>query len=213
MDSTFTKCIRLTYGRAAGKESMKWVVLLVLVLVAHLSKAQNVSVSGMVLDENGLGLPGAAVQEKGTTNGVVTGLDGDYTIAVQEGATLVFSFLGYKPQEITVGNQTSIDVELEPDMGSLDEVVVVGYGTLRQEAVTGSVASIDGDQMREVASANVTQALQGRLPGVDISQTSTQPGATMQIRIRGNRSLTASNDPLIVLNGIPFAGSDRKSVV
>ncbi|AGA78121.1 SusC/RagA family TonB-linked outer membrane protein [Echinicola vietnamensis] len=207
MDSTFTKCIRLTYGRAAGKESMKWVVLLVLVLVAHLSKAQNVSVSGMVLDENGLGLPGAAVQEKGTTNGVVTGLDGDYTIAVQEGATLVFSFLGYKPQEITVGNQTSIDVELEPDMGSLDEVVVVGYGTLRQEAVTGSVASIDGDQMREVASANVTQALQGRLPGVDISQTSTQPGATMQIRIRGNRSLTASNDPLIVLNGIPFAGS------
>ncbi|WP_137402267.1 SusC/RagA family TonB-linked outer membrane protein [Echinicola rosea] len=207
MNATFTKCVRSENDRPSCKRLVKWVLMLVFILVAHLATAQNVTVSGVVLDENGMGLPGAAVQEKGTANGVVTDLDGDYSISVQEGATLVFSFLGYTPQEIAIGNQTSIDVDMSPDMSSLDEVVVVGYGTLRQEAVTGSVASIGGDAMREVASANVTQALQGRLPGVDISQTSTQPGATMQIRIRGNRSLTASNDPLIVLNGIPFAGS------
>ncbi|WP_200978026.1 TonB-dependent receptor [Echinicola sp. 20G] len=207
MDSTFTKCVRSENDRTAGNESLKWMILLVFMLVGHLSMAQNVSVSGVVLDENGVGLPGAAIQEKGTANGVVTGLDGEYNISVQRGATLVYSFLGYASQEIEVGNQTSIDVEMVPDVSSLKEVVVVGYGTLRQEAVTGSVASIGGDEMREVASANVTQALQGRLPGVNISQTSSRPGAAMQIRIRGNRSLTASNDPLIVLNGIPFAGS------
>src|SRR5690606_30253488 len=100
-----------------------------------------------------------------------------------------------------------VNVSLLPSLESLTEVVVVGYGTQRQEAVTGSVASIRGDDMRAVPSANITQALQGRLPGVEFAQTSSQPGATMQIRIRGSRSLTASNDPLVVLDGVPFVGS------
>lgn len=180
---------------------------LVFIFISNLSMAQSVTVSGTVLDENEIGLPGASIQEKGTTNGVVTGIDGEYRINVQPGATLVFSFIGFTTQEIQVGNRSSINVNMAPDISSLQEVVVVGYGTMRQEAVTGSVASIGGDVMREVASGNITQALQGRLPGVEISQTSSQPGATMRIRIRGNRSLTASNDPLVVLNGIPFAGS------
>ncbi|MCH7402018.1 SusC/RagA family TonB-linked outer membrane protein [Belliella kenyensis] len=183
------------------------IAVFMLAMISWSAMAQSVTVRGVVLDESDLGLPGASVQEKGTSNGVVTGIDGDFQINVQPGATLIFSFVGFVTQQIQVGNRSEITVSMEPDVSSLDEVVVVGYGTMRQEAVTGSVASIGGDVMREVPSANISQALQGRLPGVDISQTSSQPGATMQIRIRGNRSLTASNDPLIVLNGIPFAGS------
>jgi TonB-linked SusC/RagA family outer membrane protein len=106
-----------------------------------------------------------------------------------------------------VAGKRVINVVLEEDTKKLDEVVVVGYGTQRKEAVTGSVASVKGDAMREVPAANISQALQGRVAGVDMSQTSTKPGATMQIRIRGTRSINASNDPLIVLDGIPFAGT------
>src|SRR5690606_10789876 len=122
-------------------------------------------------------------------------------------AVLVFSFIGYTSKEVTVGSQSVINVNLEPSTETLSQVVVVGYGTQRREAVTGSVASMSGEELRDVPSANVTQALQGRLPGVELSQTSSKPGAEMQIRIRGVRSLTASNDPLVVLDGIPFAGS------
>src|SRR5450759_1068169 len=110
----------------------------------------------------------------------------------------------YKRQ---VGNRAQINVALEEELTALNEVVVVGYGTQRKEAVTGSVASIGGDKVRDIPSSNITQALQGRVSGVDMEQTSTKPGATMQIRIRGTRSLNAINDPLVVLDGIPFAGS------
>lgn len=120
---------------------------------------------------------------------------------------LVFSFVGYESQEVTVGTRSVINVEMVSTEIGLGEIVVVGYGTQRKESVTGSVASMRGDEMRDVPSSNITQALQGRISGVDMSQTSTKPGATMQIRIRGTRSLNASNDPLVVLDGIPFAGS------
>src|SRR5690606_40033196 len=102
--------------------------------------------------------------------------------------------------------QSIINVSLVPSVESLTEVVLVSYGVRRQEAVTGSVASISGDIMREIPAGNITQALQGRLPGVEFTQSSSQPGATMQIRVRGTRWLTASNDALIVLDGIPFVG-------
>ena len=100
-----------------------------------------------------------------------------------------------------------INVNLVPSVEALSEVVVVGYGTQRAEAVTGSVASISGDDLRDMPASNFTQSLQGRLAGVDLEQNSTRPGATLQIRIRGTRSLTADNDPLVVLDGIPFVGS------
>ena len=131
-----------------------------------------------------------------------------YSIVVKsDDAILVFSFVGMESQEIVVAGKSRINVVLKPEMSDIGEVVVVGYGTQRKESVTGSVASIDGDLMRAIPSSNITQALQGRLPGVDMSQTSTKPGAEMQIRIRGTRSLSADNDPLVVLDGIPFAGS------
>jgi TonB-linked SusC/RagA family outer membrane protein len=115
--------------------------------------------------------------------------------------------LGLATREEPVNGRGRIDVTLSQDDQSLDEVVVIGYGTQRREAVTGSVASMGGAELAQVASSNITQALQGRVAGVEMSQTNSKPGSEMQIRIRGTRSLTASNDPLIVLDGIPFAGS------
>lgn len=127
-------------------------------------------------------------------------------MSVPTGSTLVFSAIGFVSQETVVSGAT-VNIKLATNTKALDEVVVVGYGVQRAEAVTGSVASISGETLREVPAANISQALQGRLPGVQFSQTSSQPGAATQIRIRGVRSLTASNDPLIVLDGIPFPGS------
>jgi TonB-dependent SusC/RagA subfamily outer membrane receptor len=145
--------------------------------------------------------------ESGTTHGVVTDFDGHYSLSVASNVTLRFSYIGYLPQTVAVGGKTRIDVILEEDVKALEEVVVIGYGVQRREAVTGSVASIGGESMRAVQSTNFTQALQGRIAGVEMTQTSTKPGAGMQIRIRGTRSLNASNDPLIVFDGIPFAGT------
>ncbi|REA64252.1 SusC/RagA family protein [Dyadobacter luteus] len=169
----------------------------------------DTEITGKVTDEDGVGLPGASILVKATTTGTITDADGSFKLRVTEGAdaVLVVSLVGYVPREIAVGSQKTVNVVLKSDSKVLNEVVVVGYGTQRQEAVTGSVVSITGDIMREVPSANLSQALQGRVVGVDISQTSTKPGSAMQILIRGQRSLRADNNPLIVLDGIPFAGS------
>ncbi|HEY3429077.1 MAG TPA: TonB-dependent receptor plug domain-containing protein, partial [Cyclobacteriaceae bacterium] len=166
------------------------------------------TISGKVTDESGIGMPGVNVVVKGTSTGTSTDADGAYSLQASGDQTvLVFSFIGYATQEVAVNGRTSIDVSMVLSAEQLSEVVVIGYGEVRQEAVTGSVVSMKGDEMREVPSPNFTQALQGRLAGVDMTQSSSKPGAAMQIRIRGTRSLSASNDPLVVLDGIPFAGS------
>ncbi len=169
----------------------------------------QVKVSGTVRSSSdNMALPGANVIIKGTTQGTITDVDGHYQLDVPNAdAVLVFTFIGYTNQEVPVAGKTQIDVSLESDMVSLQDVVVVGYGTQRKEAVTGSVASIKGDEMRDIPSSNITQALQGRMAGVQMSQTSTKPGAEMQIRIRGTRSLSGDNNPLVVLDGVPFAGT------
>ncbi|WP_236704828.1 SusC/RagA family TonB-linked outer membrane protein [Hymenobacter sp. AT01-02] len=167
------------------------------------------TVTGRVTEQaTGEGIPGVTVVVKGTSAGASTGADGSFSVqAPANGTTLVFSAIGYVSVEQPIGSGTTFNVTLSTDAKALDEVVVVGYGVQRAEAVTGSVASISGESLREVPSANISQALQGRLPGVQFSQSSSQPGASTQIRIRGTRSLGASNDPLIVLDGIPFPGS------
>lgn len=185
---------------------LKCFCFLILMFAISLHSSAQTKVTGTVSDTNGP-IPGANVNLKGTKNGVSTSFDGTYSIDVPSSGVLVFSFIGLKNKEIAVNGQTQINVKLEEDAGQLKEVIVIGYGTQRKEAVTGSVASIGGKELNEVPAANVTQALQGRLAGVDLTQTSTKPGAAMQIRIRGTRSLTGSNDPLIVLDGVPFAGS------
>ncbi len=183
------------------------IIMLPMLLLSFWTFAQPIRVNGTVTDEDGTTMMGVNVVIQGTTIGITTDANGKYQIDADAKSTLSFSFIGYKTQDILVGNREEINIKLLPDNLQVDEVVVVGYGTQRREAVTGSVASVKGDVMREVPSSNITQALQGRVAGVDLSQTSTKPGATMQIRIRGTRSLSASNDPLIVLDGLPFAGS------
>jgi len=172
--------------------------------------AQSIALHGRIVDENGGPLPGATVRITGTTTATVTTANGDFTLNVPSNTkSITISFLGYVDQtkNITTGTGNLGTLTMVKTSRDISEVVVVGYGTQRREAVTGSVASISGDRMRDVPAPNISQAIQGRLPGVDISQTSTKPGATTQILIRGQRSLTASNDPLIVLDGIPFVGS------
>jgi len=153
-------------------------------------------------------LIGVSVSVAGTQTGTVTDLDGSFSLTVPSASSvLVFSYVGYQTLQVTVGSQRNFTITMKDDTKALGEVVVIGYGTQRREAVTGSVSSIQGNVLRDVPAGNITNALQGRLPGVVMTQTNSQPGANMQIRIRGTRSLMATNDPLVVLDGIPFEGS------
>ncbi len=203
-----------------GKLLLSFMLMAVLILVQSglafasgsvpdgLNLMQPKVVTGVVLDNEGNALPSVSVLEKGTTNGVLSDASGAYRITLTTvDQVLVFSFVGYASQEVAVGSRTVVNVTMVLSETGLEEIVVVGYGTQRKESVTGSVASMRGDEMRDVPSSNITQALQGRIAGVDMEQTSTKPGASMQIRVRGTRSLNASNDPLVVLDGIPFGGS------
>ncbi len=167
------------------------------------SVQQTKQATGYVADSQGP-LIGATVMEKGTNNGTVTDFNGFFTLNVKPGATIVVSYVSYVSQEVKAGD--NLKINLKEDGHVVNEVVVIGYGTQRREAVTGSVANIGGEKLNQVAATNAAQALQGRVAGVLMTQTSSKPGAEMQIRIRGQRSLTASNDPLIVLDGIPFMG-------
>jgi TonB-linked SusC/RagA family outer membrane protein len=185
----------------------KAAAMLPTLLLSFCTMAQTHSVSGTITDEEQLPIPGANVVIKGTTTGTITAGDGKFTMEAKDGDVLQISYIGYTTEEVIVNGNGPYNLSLVPDMVGLSEVVVVGYGTQRKEAVTGSVASMKGDVIRELPGSNITQSLQGRIAGVDMQQTSTKPGATMQIRIRGTRSLNASNDPLVVLDGIPFAGS------
>lgn len=191
---------------ASQSKLLKCFGFLILMSVFSIHSNAQTTVTGTVSDDKGP-IPGVNVNVKGTKTGVSTSFDGTYSIAVPSNGVLVFSFLGFISREVGVNGQKTINVTLQEDSNNLKEVVVIGYGAQRKEAVTGSVASIKGSEIREVPSANITQSMQGRLPGVQITQTSTKPGAAMQIRIRGTRSLTAGNDPLVVLDGIPFSGT------
>ncbi|BAV06825.1 TonB-linked outer membrane protein, SusC/RagA family [Filimonas lacunae] len=171
--------------------------------------AQNTTkVTGQVKNESGQPVPQASVTVKGRSGGVSADENGNFVITVSPTATLVVSSVGYNSIEVPVNNRASVLVTLTTATSSTtNEVIVIGYGSQRKKDVTGSVASIAGDKVTEIPAPNVARALQGRVAGVVMSQTSTKPGSDMQIRIRGTRSLNASNDPLIVLDGIPFSGS------
>lgn len=164
-------------------------------------------VSGVVLDSNGEPVIGATVKVDGTNTGAVTDLNGNFAVKADSKASLTISYVGFVSQSVKVGGRDNLKIVLKDDQQALNEVVVIGYGTQRREAVTGSVVNINGEELNAVAATNVAYALAGRLPGVVMTQTSSQPGAEMQIRIRGQRSLNASNDPLIVLDGVPFMGT------
>ena len=187
------------------KKSLGLIVLSFMLPFAAM--AQQVTVKGKVTDQNGEPLAGSGVVVMNTTNGVVTDFDGNYQLTVNSNAVLEFSSLGYVSQAVPVNGRAVINVQLEVDSELVEEAVVIGYGTARKSDVTGSIASVGGNDLREVPAGDITQALQGRIAGVDFQSSSSNPGASMTIRIRGERSLSASNDPLIVLDGVPFMGS------
>lgn len=163
-------------------------------------------VNGVVTDERGEPIIGANIIERGTTNGVITDLDGNFTLSVPENAILQISYIGYINQEIPVTNQTSFNILLREDLLNLDEVVVVGYGTVKKRDLTGSVSSVDASKISSVPAANASEALQGRVPGLVVTNSDWSPGTSPTVMIRGKRSITASNDPLYVIDGVPVTG-------
>ncbi len=168
--------------------------------------AQN-RVTGNVSDVNGMAVIGASVLEKGTTNGTVTDNYGNFALNAPLGSTLQISYIGYLTQDVLVTEQ-SLRVILEEDTKTLDEVVVVGYGTQRKSDITGSVASVPKDRLSKIPVTNVMQAVQGAVSGVVIQQVSSMPGEAPSTLVRGRGSLTASNDPYVVVDGIPISKMD-----
>ena len=162
-----------------------------------------VEVSGKITDENGEALPGANILEKGTTNGTTSDVDGNFALSVMgENSVLVFSFIGYTTQEVPVGNKTSFNIQLEPDFRTLNEVVVVGYGTVKKSDLTGAVSSVKAEELTAYPAIDAVQSLQGRAAGVNITANNGAPGSTMKIRIRGGTSINASSDPIFVVDGL-----------
>lgn len=182
-------------------------ILLCLLLYASFIKAQTVPVSGRVTGPDGNPIIGASISVKGQKVGTVTDPTGSFKIQASKDATLTISFIGYLSQEIPVNGRSAIDIRLLEDQKKLDEVVVVGYGQQKKKDVTGAISSINSKTIMEVPVTNAQQALQGRTPGIDVLNNSNKPGDEPRVRVRGTRSLSAGNDPLYVVDGIPFAGS------
>ncbi len=176
--------------------------------MTHTSDAQSLpegTITGTVTSfEENAPLPGVNVVEKGTTNGTITDIEGQYSIVVPSGATLLFSSIGYLSQEVQVGSQTTLNATLQENVQQLDELVVVGYGTQKKSDLTGSIARVSGEDIRLPSTANFDQMLQGKVPGVQVSLTSGAPGGGANILVRGVSSITGGNQPLYVIDGYPI---------
>ncbi|WP_299046084.1 TonB-dependent receptor [uncultured Polaribacter sp.] len=180
--------------------NLRGIYFLAIMFFSSIAMAHAQTVTGTVSAEGEL-LPGASVSIKGTSTGTSTDFDGKYSIKANAGSTLVFSYVGYASKEVVVGNQKVINITLDSD-NKLDEIVVIGYGTQRKSDLTGSVSSVKAAEITQVPVSRVDQALQGRATGVQVTQTSGAPGAGTVIRVRGGNSITGSNEPLWVIDGI-----------
>ena len=168
----------------------------------------RVTVKGVITDENGTPLIGAGVYEAGTTNGVVTDIDGNYTIEVSKDASLTFSYISYADQTIRVNNQGVINVQLNPDTTILDEVVVIGYNTVKKSDLTGAVASVGADAIKDFKTGSVLEALGGQVAGVQITQSDGTPGSSFDIKIRGVGSVNGDSSPLFIVDGFEVDNLD-----
>lgn len=169
-----------------------------------LSVMQGKTIKGQILDETGESMIGVSVLVKGTTIGTVTDFDGNYTLEVPSGKIILeISYIGYKTKEITIGNNSLINIKMEPDTQALDEVVVIGYGTVKKRDLTGAVASMKNEDVTVAPTSNVMEALQGKIAGMDIVKSSGQVGEDVSILLRGSRSIYGSNEPLFIIDGIP----------
>ena len=180
---------------------------LLLSVVCFMAYAQK-TVTGTVKDATGEPMIGVSVLVDGTSIGGVTNLDGNFTIQkVPNNAVLKISYVGYKEQKVSVAGKSSVDVVMQEDAMGLDEVVVVGYGTMKKKDLTGAVASIKTEDIAQVAAPDAMQAMQAKVPGLDLLSGDGQAGSAVSITLRGNRSITASNSPLIIVDGVEYAGS------
>jgi TonB-dependent starch-binding outer membrane protein SusC len=188
---------------------MRKILLLVVMLfsVSAMAFAQSRVITGVVKsNEDGLPVPGASVIVKGTSTGVATDFDGRYSLSVPDGArVLVFSFVGLATQEQSIGNRTRIDVSLDPDVSTLNEVVITGYGSTPKREVTGSVASVKGEMIENLPLQSFDRALQGRAAGVQVTATSGAPGGGINVRVRGVGSINAGSEPLYIIDGVQVA--------
>jgi hypothetical protein len=172
--------------------------------VRQLFDAVDVTVTGTVLDQKGSPIPGVTVSVPGTVIGTATDLEGKYSITVPEGATLVFSFIGFVTQEVEVGDQSNINIQLEEDISALDEVVVIGYGTQKKSSVTAAISTLSGDAITQNPVANLNNSIAGRVPGVLSFQASGEPGAdAANIRIRGLGTIGSNSSALTIVDGVP----------
>src|SRR5690554_47127 len=190
-----TFCLSMGHGLAYDGEPLAEIA----------TSVADVTVTGTVRDVSGEPLPGVTVSLTGTSTGTATDLDGRYALTVPEGSTLVFSFIGFETQTIAIGGRSVIDVTLAEDMTSLDEVVVVGYGTQRKIETTGSIASVNADELTQTPIANIAQGIQARVPGVQITQNSGAPGGNISVRIRGTNSISGTSEPLYIIDGVQIS--------
>ena len=176
----------------------------IILCCAFTAKAQNISITGSVTSsEDESGLPGVNVIVQGTSTGTVTDVEGNYTLEVpSEQSVLVFSSVGYIQEEIIVGSRSVLNMVMQVDVTSLEEIVVVGYGTMKKSDVTGSLSSVSSKDFEVQPITRIDQALQGRAAGVSVVQTSGAPGAGYKIRVRGANSISGNNSPLYVVDGL-----------
>ena len=185
-------------------------LMMMLISPSMAFQQQAKEVSGVVTDSSdGETMPGVNVLIKGTTSGTVTDIDGRYTLTVQDGAVLVFSSVGFVAQEIEVGNQTQLDVQLSYDIDVLEEVVVIGYGESKRRDLTGAVSSVKSEELLLTPTHNALEGIQGRVSGLDITRASGQAGSGVNIQLRGNRSIDASGTPLYIIDGFQGGNIDN----
>lgn len=190
----------------------KLLLTLVFCSLGHFIFSQESSVKGKVLDNNNVPLPGVSIVEMNTTNGTTADFDGNFEISIEKKTVLVFSFLGFKSYQTEVIPGQIIDVSLEEDVENLSEVVVVGYGTQTRKTMTSRVASVKAEEIANIPVTSSDQLLQGRASGVQISNTSGEPGAGVSVKIRGTSSISGSSDPLYVVDGIPIQSANLRQM-
>ncbi len=187
------------------RTKLSFLLTLIGVLMVQCVFAQTKSISGTVTDDGGIPLPGVSIMVKGTTSGTTTDFDGNYTIEASEGSTLVFTYMGFATVEKAVSLQTTINVQLSPDSQALDEVVITAFGRkMTRNETTANVVTVGGEELEKAPYVDPMQALQGKVSGLNVSTTSGAPGAAPEIQIRGMNSVTASNAPLYVVDGVPI---------
>jgi len=192
----------------------KWLgrgnTVLYLLLFCSIGALQaQTTVTGVVADNNGMGIPGVNVTIKGTTTGVATDTDGKYTITAPDSATLIFSYIGFNSQEVAVDGKELINITLDENVQTMDEIVVIGYGTQRRQDINSSISSISSEDIEDLPQVSIDQMLQGKASGVVVTNNSGQPGSSTSIRIRGIGSISGTNEPLYVIDGVPISGDSQ----